>query len=83
MHKPCLIQFPTKDYGFAGSIPVELAFVGKDGSVPTERQLEIARHCGPGFAKLKTRAWPTAAEALAEAKRLGVEVSNASDYEEV
>lgn len=82
-HKPCLIQFPTGSYGFAGSIPVELAFVAKDGSAPTERQLEIERRCGPGFAKLKSRSWPTAAEALAEASRLGVKVSNASKYEEV
>lgn len=83
MHKACLIQFATKTYGFAGSIPIELSYTSKDGGVPTEREYEIAVQCGPGFAKLRARVWSTAAEALGEAKRLGVEVSNASDYEEV
>ena len=40
-----LIQLPTGDWGFVGEVDVRLAFVRKDGSAPTEKQLDIARHC--------------------------------------
>jgi len=63
-----LIETPNGRFYFAGKVPVELSFVQKDGSAPTEDQLEIAIHCGPGIAGIKTRSWATRDEADAAAQ---------------
>lgn len=73
-----LIKYPVGTYGFAGSVPVELAF-------DTDRPdlIEMACRCGPGFARkaaertgnyFNTKSWPTAEAALAQAKQYGYEV---------
>lgn len=59
------IQNPNGSWCFVGAVPAALAFTNKDGGAPTERQLQTASHCGPGFAKLKTRTWTTREAALA------------------
>ncbi len=68
MYELTVIKYPSGAYGFAGSVPVELAYEMVDGSPLDPDQVRIARHCGPGFAKkLKGRSWPTEAAALAAA----------------
>ena len=61
---PTVIQYPSGNWGFVGDVPAVLAYTDGDGNPPTARQLDIARHCGPGFASLKTRSWPTREAAL-------------------
>lgn len=61
-----LHQNPGGSWSFVGRVDARLAYVCKDGSEPTIKQLEGARICGPGLVGLKTRTWPTkeAAEAF-------------------
>lgn len=74
-----LIKNPAGTYHFVGSVPTEIAF---DTNRPD--LIEMACHCGPGFAKkaaertgdyFKTKSWPTADAALAQAKQYGHTVS--------
>ena len=52
-------------YG-GGTAPLNCRYIRKDGSPLTEKDVDIIRHCGPGFAKdVQTRTWPTKEEALA------------------
>ncbi len=77
-----IIQFPSGRWGFTGKVSGELAFVNKDGGPPTEKQLQDAREFGPGLIGIKGRAWDTKKEALAAAKRLGVDVTDPQTPEE-
>jgi len=64
-----VLQYPSGRWGFAGSVPVELAFEMKDGSALDPDQVRIALSCGPGFAKkMRSRSWATREEAEAAAK---------------
>ena len=68
-----VMQFPSGRWGFVGHVDTRLAFVQADGSAPTDKQLDTARHCGPGFAKLRKRTWDSRETALEAARDLGVE----------
>jgi len=71
-----IIKNPSGTYSFVGAVPVELVWVTEDGKTPSEEQVKLAVKLGPRFAKLKTRTWLTAEEALQEAKALGYTVAN-------
>lgn len=63
-------------WSFAGSVDFRLAFVSKvDGGEPTAKQIDAAKHCGPGFAKLARRSFATKAEAIEAAAGYGYEVA--------
>jgi hypothetical protein len=68
-----IIQYPTGRYGFVGKVPQVLAHHGHPDD------LEIARVCGPGFARkaaerhgraFETLTWTTEADARAAAAEL-------------
>jgi hypothetical protein len=40
MRRLHLIEFPSGRWGFVGHVPGELAFVTKDGKMPTDEQVE-------------------------------------------
>lgn len=63
----CVIQFPSKRWGFVGSVPAALAFEGDPE--------EAAKRAQFGGRFVKTRAWDTKEEALNEAERLGFKVT--------
>ena len=60
-----LIEFKPGVWGFGGNVRADLAYVQKDGSPATEKQIANARHVGPRIAGLKTRVFASEAEALA------------------
>lgn len=66
-----LIQFPTGSWGFVGSVHAALAYIQADGSPATDAQLERCRQFGPRLAHLKTRCWPSRAEALQALETVG------------
>lgn len=70
-----IVKNPSGTYSFVGTVPVELAWATEDGKTPSEEQVKIAVQCGPRFARLKTRTWPTAEAALKEAEELGYTVA--------
>jgi hypothetical protein len=65
-----VIQFPNGKWGFVGKVSPELAFITKEGNKPSEKQIEVAKHCGPGIVGLKSRVWNTQEEATTEAQNL-------------
>ena len=71
-----VIKNPAGTFNLVGPVPAALAFEGD----LTEELLSIAKNCGPGFASrtaaregcvFKTRTWPTAEAAIADAAALG------------
>lgn len=60
-----VIQNPAGTYSLVGRVPANLAYQNADGSPPTERQIDAAKHCGPGFAvpRLRVKTGPTEQEA--------------------
>ena len=73
-----LQQFPSGRWGFCGSVHPSLRFEMSDGSPPTDEALNVARQCGPGFARhlgLGSRTWATAEDAEAAADKLGQTVT--------
>ncbi len=71
-----LIKNPAGTYSFVGRVDTRLAFVTKNGGVPTAKQLDGARHAGPGIVGLRTRTFPTSDAALKAARALGLSVSD-------
>lgn len=65
-----VIQYPSGRWGFVGSVCTDLCYMQQDGSPPTNKQLDTARHCGPGFANLRARTFATEADALQAAADL-------------
>jgi hypothetical protein len=74
-----IICYPTGRYGFAGRVPVSLAFDSTH-----EGDLDVAAHSGPGFARriaerngrtFDSLSWATEAEARAYAASLGFAVT--------
>jgi hypothetical protein len=60
----CVIQYPTKRWGFVGTVPACLAY--------TNTPEEIRKYHGMGITgKLKTRVWNTKEEALEACKEAG------------
>lgn len=70
-----LIKSQTSDnWFFVGQVDGRLAYVKKDGSTPTEKELKDAAHAGPGIIGLKTRSYKSLEEAEEVAKELGLEI---------
>lgn len=70
-----LIQNPSGTYGFVGSVPGVLAYVHKDGTTPTNKEIEDDLRLPPQFRKLKSRSWPTKQMAIDAANIWGYNVS--------
>jgi hypothetical protein len=45
-----------------------------DGSPLTEKAIAAIRQCGPGFAPVRGKTWPTKEAAVQAARDIGVEV---------
>jgi hypothetical protein len=76
LHVDC---WPSGKFGFVGSIPVELAYIYKDGSFPiSEQDAKDIRQFGPGLVMksrgIQVRSWESRDAAIAEATRLGHKV---------
>jgi hypothetical protein len=76
-----VIKYPSGKYGFVGRVPMELAYVHADGSMPTpSEQKEIAEACNRGMVckslGIKTRVFDTENQARFAAARAGYEVVN-------
>lgn len=70
-----LIKSQTSDnWFFVGKVDGRLAYVKKDGSTPTEKELKDAAHAGPGIIGLKARVYKSPEEAEEVAKELGLEI---------
>jgi len=60
-----VIQFPSGRFGFAGRVPLELAYRRADGSTPTEAEVADDLRLPGNFRALKARTFATAEEACA------------------
>ena len=58
-----LIQYENGKWGFVGSVRADLAYICKDGSIPTDEQLVKAARYGPRLVGLTHRVWDTEEEA--------------------
>lgn len=59
-----VIKNPAGTYHIVGSgIPANLAYVAKDGTPATDKQIADAKRFGPQLAGVKTRTWETRDEA--------------------
>lgn len=67
--KNTLMKAPSGRWIFVGSVHKNLSYVKKDGTEPTEKDLQDANHVGPGIIGLETKAWDTPLEALEAAKK--------------
>lgn len=70
-----LFQYPSKKWGFVGSVHPLLSYIKKDGSQPSEKDFDSARQVGPSMAGIETRAWDTALDALKDAEKLNVVIT--------
>lgn len=77
-----LILNPAGTYSFKGTIPVQLGWVNKDGSLLTiEEAVEVARSNYPAMlAKARVFKYPD--EALEAAEKLGVHVDSIDEVAE-
>jgi hypothetical protein len=71
-----VIQYPSGRWGFVGSVDARLSFVRKDGSTPSPKEFQDAQLVGPQMVGLKTRSWGSREEAIEEARRLGLPITN-------
>ena len=70
----CLIQNPNNTWSFVGRVPVKLGWLTKDGhEVDDELAKKISAANVPSMIA-KSRVFKTLEEALAEAKKMGLEV---------
>lgn len=60
-----IIDTPSGEFAFAGSVPASLAYVAPDGSPITDEQAQTARAFGPRLAGVKTRVFTTREDAEA------------------
>jgi len=67
-----VIQFPSGRFGFAGRVPLELAYRRADGSVPTEAEVSDDLRLPGNFRALKARTFETREEACSAAAGAGV-----------
>src|SRR3990167_5493699 len=70
-----LIQFPAGSWGFVGRVDVRLGWARKDGSMPTDDEINKAKNHGPGMIGLKIKSWLTKELDIAAAKELGLTVT--------
>jgi len=86
-----VIKYPSGNFGFTGSVPVELGYTNKDGSPLSDddaaEAMKEVKYSVPGgvggkYSKFKTRTWKTAKEALAAAKKAGYDVADDADAKE-
>jgi hypothetical protein len=73
----CVIQFPSKTWGFVGSVDVRLGYLLDGNVVETDEQAkEVLKYHGLPFQKrVKTRTYPTKEAAEAAALALGLTVT--------
>jgi len=67
--KNTLMKAPSGRWIFVGSVHKNLSYMKKDGTEPTEKDIQDAMHVGPGIIGLKTKSWNTPLEALETAKK--------------
>lgn len=68
-----VIQAPSGRFVYAGTVPAAIGWVDKKtGRPPTPKQIDAAKHCGPGIAGLTARAFDSYEEALQTARDFGV-----------
>ena len=71
-HQLTVIQFPSKKWGFVGSVPCSLLYARKDGKPITNDDISSLHQAGPGFVPhVETMTWESEEAALAEAIKQG------------
>jgi hypothetical protein len=70
-----LIQYPSGNWGYAGSVPVKLAMIHKSGRELTEKELQDLPYMScPSMFGITTRSWTTKAEAERAAAMLDPDI---------
>ncbi len=71
----CLIKNPAGSYSFVGRVDARLGYLRKDGSEPSEQEMQTAARHGPRLAGLVTRTFPTYQAGLDAAAAIGATVT--------
>ncbi len=66
-----LIQYPSGAYGFAGSVPLRLAYLSKTGDFVTAEQVEREMRLPASARTIKSRSFISPEAAIAAAKLVG------------
>jgi len=70
-----LLRYPTGRWGFAGRVPLPLAYEHRDGSPATDAEIRDDLRLPGNVRKLRSVAFETREEAVTAAAALGYEVA--------